>query len=253
MEACFAEIEGLCASLSDEQWQVQSLCPDWTVRETIGHTVGVEDALLGWEVSTDNPPAFAKMLKFTAEAPNLSSAAFAARVGEILDARRAELASLSDDDMSVPSFTPVGVQTYGRFMAIRIFDLWVHVRDCTIPLGLSGDDFGPGAEITLEEIEGSIGFIVGKKIGLPDGMSLRVDVTGPLARSIAVVVDGRARAVDPADLESPDVVLTVDSTNFIMLGCGRVDPQQKIDAGEITWSGDPHWGETAARSLAFTM
>ena len=66
-------------------------------------------------------------------------------------------------------------------------------------------------------------------------------------------VDGRAAAVDPASLSEPDVVLTADSTTFIMLACGRIDPQLKIDDGSISWSGDAHWGEQAARSLRFTM
>ena len=150
------------------------------------------------------------------------------------------------------SWTPVGVQTYADFLAIRIFDMWVHVRDCTIPLGRATDDSGPAAEITLDQVDRSIGYIVGKKVGLPDGMSLRADITGPVQRQLAVVVDGRAKAVDPESLESPDVVLTADSTTFTMLACGRINPQTKIDDGSISWSGDDHWGEHAARSLRFT-
>ena len=38
-----------------------------------------------------------------------------------------------------------------------------------------------------------------------------------------------------------------------MLACGRIDPQQRIDAGRISWTGDDTWGEKAARSLRFTM
>jgi len=38
-----------------------------------------------------------------------------------------------------------------------------------------------------------------------------------------------------------------------MLACGRIDPQQRIDAGRISWTGDDIWGEKAARSLRFTM
>ena len=147
----------------------------------------------------------------------------------------------------------MGVQSYGGFLAIRIFDMWVHVRDCTIPLGRATDDSGPAAEITMNQVEGSMGYIIGKKVGLPDGMSLRADITGPVERQMAVVVDGRAKAVDPGSLDSPDVVLTADSTTFIMLACGRIDPQSKIDDGSISWSGDAHWGEHAARSLRFTM
>jgi hypothetical protein len=38
-----------------------------------------------------------------------------------------------------------------------------------------------------------------------------------------------------------------------MLACGRVDPQERIDAGRISWSGDAAWGEKAAHNLRFTM
>ena len=252
-EACYREIDALCADLSDSDWEAQSLCPAWSVRQAIGHAVGVEDVLRGWEISTDQMPPFERMQALTDSAPAMASPEFRARVNEIFDARRADFAALTDDDMSRASFTPVGVQTYGRFLAIRIFDLWVHVRDCTIPLGRVTDDGGPGAEITLEEVERSIGYIIGKKVGLPDGMSLRVDVTGPLARRIGVLVEGRARAVDPAGLTEPDVVLSSDSTTLIMLACGRIDPQEMIDSGAISWRGDARWGEAAARNLRFTM
>ncbi len=232
---------------------MQSLCPAWTVRQALGHAVGVEDVILGWEVSTTNMPPFQKMQQLTDASSQMSASEFGARVNEIFDGRRAELANLSDDDIALPSFTPIGVQTYGDFLAIRVFDLWVHVRDCTIPLGRSSSDGGAAAEMTLDQVERSMGYIMGKKVGLPDGMSLRVDLTGPVERQLGVVVKGRANAVDPASIETPDVVLTADSTTFIMLACGRIDPQIKIDDGSISWSGDDHWGEQAARNLRFTM
>ena len=252
-EACFAEILGLCADLSDDEWTVQSLCPDWTARQAIGHAVGVEDVISGWEISTDSLPPFQKMQALIDASSQMSSAAFAARVAEIFDSRRADLVALSDEDIDRPSWTPVGVQSYGGFLAIRIFDLWVHVRDCTVPLGRGTDDSGPAAEIVMDQVERSIGYIIGKRVGLPDGMSLRADITGPVQRQMAVVVDGRAKAVEPGSLDSPDVVLAADSLTFILLACGRIDPQSKIDDGSISWSGDAHWGERAARSLRFTM
>ncbi len=252
-KACFTEISDLCADLSDDEWTVQSLCPDWTVRQAIGHAVGVEDVISGWEISTENMPPFQKMQALTDASASMSSAEFGARVAEIFDARRSDLTLLSDEDIDRRSWTPVGVQSYGGFLAIRIFDMWVHVRDCTIPLGRTTDDSGPTAEITLDQVERSIGYIIGKRVGLPDGMSLRADITGPVERRLAVVVAGRAKAVEPASLDSPDVVLTADSTTFTMLACGRIDPQTKIDDGSICWSGDAHWGEQAARSLRFTM
>ncbi len=253
-EACFGEITALCADLTEDEWQAQSLCPAWTVRQAMGHAVGAEHAICGWEISTDDLPPFERMQALTDASATMTAGEFVARVEEIFNTRRRDLAALTDDDVNRPSFTPVGVQPYWGFLAIRIFDLWVHVRDCTIPLGRASDDGGPAAEVSLDQVERSIGYIMGKRVGLPDGMSLRVEITGPVQRRLAVAVtDGRARAADPASLASPDVVLAADSTTFMMLACGRIDPQVKIDDRSITWSGDAHWGEHAARNLRFTM
>jgi hypothetical protein len=108
------------------------------------------------------------------------------------------------------------------------------------------------AEIAVDEVHRSIGYIVGKKVGLPDAMSVRFDLHGPVARQIAVVVvDGRAAPVD--GLVRADVVISADSTAFVMLACGRLDPDEMIESGRISWSGDEEWGENTARRLRFTI
>ncbi len=66
-----------------------------------------------------------------------------------------------------------------------------------------------------------------------------------------VAVDGRAGLVDSVD--QPTTELTADTETFIMLACGRIDPQERIDAGRISWTGDAEVGERAARNLRFTM
>ena len=134
---------------------------------------------------------------------------------------------------------------------MRIFDFWVHERDIAAPLGWPSDDSGPCAEIALAQVEGSLGYIVGKKIGLPDGASIVFHLTGPVKRDLAVVVEGRARAV--AHVEHPDVELTLDAMTFIQLAAGRIDPQRQIDAGLVTWSGNDQLGDRAARNLRFTI
>ena len=50
-----------------------------------------------------------------------------------------------------------------------------------------------------------------------------------------------------------DVTVTTDSTTFIQLACGRIDPQAQIDSGAVSWSGDDTLGDRAARNLRFTM
>ncbi len=252
LEQCYDAIEALCARMESAQWQVQSLCPDWTARDVLTHLGMMERVMTGW--LPDNPaevPPFARVAPYNEQVSALDDAAFADRLIEIFADRRADLANLRAEDLSRPSWTPVGEKTYGRFLEIRVFDFWVHERDITTPLGWPTDDAGPRAEIALAEVEGSLGYIVGKKIGLADGASIVFHLTGPLERDLSVVVDGRARVVDHVD--KPDVELTTDTVTFIQLACGRIDPQAQIDAGTVTWTGDGELGDRAARSLRFTM
>jgi len=247
LEHCYAAFEGLCGQLSDAEWRAQSLCPEWTVREVVDHVTSIEAVMAGWWPEDDTtPPPFERAGEFLAD-----RTAYPDKVRAVYDLRRRDLAALSSEDLGRPSWMPVGPGTYGRFLAIRVFDFWVHERDITTPLGRATDDTGVAAEIALAEVENSIGYIVGKKVGLPDGASITFDLTGPLVRQLHVTVDGRAARVER--LDDPDVVVTTDSTTFIQLACGRIDPQDQIDSGAVSWSGDGELGERAARNLRFTM
>lgn len=249
---CYDAIEGLCGRMDAQQWQVQSLCPAWTARDVVEHLAMMERVMAGWvPASAEDQPGFVRVASFNEEVAPLSDADFARRVTEIFAVRRQDLGSLTRQDMERPSWTPVGVKTFGRFLEIRVFDFWVHERDITTALGWPTDDTGPRAEISLGEVTGSLGYIVGKRIGLPDGTSIVFHVTGPLKRDLAVVVEGRAKVVD--HVAHPDVEFTTDFLTFMQLACGRIDPQTQIDQGKVTWTGNHDLGDRAARSLRFTM
>lgn len=252
LEGCYGAIEDLIGSLAPADWEVRSLCPDWDVRGVLTHLIGIEHVLLGWRpTSTDDPLPFDALGDYLRQTQAWSTDRLVTETGELFAGRRAELAGLTDEEFAAPCPTPVGPADYHRFMDIRVFDLWVHERDITTPLGRATDDGGPAAEATIDEIEASIGYIVGRKVGLPDGMSVAFHLTGPVTRDILVLVDGRAGRVDR--LDDPSVEVTADSLTFTQLACGRIDPQGAIDAGRISWTGDAEWGDRAARSLAFTM
>lgn len=251
LQACYASFEALCEDLGDAEWRAQSLCPDWTVRDVVNHVTSIEAVLAGWLPDDDKtPPPFEKAAEFLRDA-DAEGAAYVEAVRAVYDRRRRDLAALTDADLARPSWTPVGPATYGRFLHIRVFDFWVHERDITTPLGRDTDDAGTAAEIALAEVEGSLGYIVGKKVGLPDGKSVTFRLTGPIARELHVAVDGRAKKVDR--LDNPDATLSTDSTTFIQLACGRIDPQAQIDSGAVSWKGDDEIGDRAARNLRFTM
>ena len=128
---------------------------------------GIEDLLLGWAPqSADEWPPFQKMAEFETEMAEVGTDQLLERILKILDERRRELSELDDNAWNAECMTPVGPGTYGRFMNVRVFDFWVHQRDMTIPLGIEIEDSGVHAEIALDEVHGSLGFIAGKKIGL---------------------------------------------------------------------------------------
>ena len=249
---CYDAIESLAGRMDATGWGAQSLCPDWDMRGVIEHLGMMERVMTGWlPESADDVPPLDRIGPYHEEMAALDDAAFAARIGEIFARRRFDLSALIEADLTRPSWTPIGPRSYGGFLEIRIFDFWVHERDIATPLGWPTEDTGPRAEIALGQVEGSIGYIVGKKIGLPDGASIVFHLTGPVKRDLPVVVDGRASAVD--HVEHPDVELTTDTVTFVQLAAGRIDPQRQIDAGLVTWTGDPELGERAARTLKFTI
>ena len=57
-------------------------------------------------------------------------------------------------------------------MAIRSFDFWIHEQDIRVPLRRPGHTSGPAAELALDEVRRSFGYIVGKRAGIPDGSSV---------------------------------------------------------------------------------
>jgi uncharacterized protein (TIGR03083 family) len=252
LEQCYDAIESICARLHSAQWQTQSLCPDWTARDVVSHLGMMERVMTGWlPSSADEVAPLDRIAPYQAEVAGLDDEAFGGRITDIFASRRADLAKMTDGDLALPSWTPIGPRTYGGFLEIRIFDFWVHERDVTTPLGWPTDDAGPRAEIALGQVEGSIGYIVGKKVGLPDQTSIVFHLTGPIERDISVLVDGRAKQVEHID--SPTVELTTDSTTFIQLAAGRIDPQTQIDSGKVSWTGDSQLADRAARNLRFTI
>jgi uncharacterized protein (TIGR03083 family) len=252
LEQCYDAIESVCARLTGPQWQTQSLCPDWTARDVVTHLGMMERVMTGWlPTSAEELAPVDRIGPYQQEVAALDDQAFATRITEIFSARRADLAELTADDIARPSWTPIGLRTYGGFLEIRVFDFWVHERDIATPLGWPTDDGGPRAEIALGQVESSIGYIVGKKVGLPDHTSIVFHLTGPITKDIAVIVEGRAKQLDRVG--HPTVELTTDSTTFIQLAAGRIDPQAQLDEGTVLLAGDLDLANKAAHNLRFTI
>ena len=252
LDACWESVVEFFSQIDSPQWQTPSLCPEWTVKGVAAHMVSVEEVLSNWLPSgLDTPPPFEKVPGYFDAAMQMTHADLVAHMKNTFDVRRQNLSQTTEDDFAQPSITPVGPATYGRFMAVREFDFWMHERDCRTPLGMETDNGGPPAEMALNEVHLSIGYIAGKKIGLGEGQSIHFDITGSVERDIYVRVEDRASECEA--LDAPTTTLHCDSMAFMNQACGRIDPEVAISEGAISWSGDVELGAHAARNLRFTM
>ena len=241
----------LLDDLDNADWQAQSLCPSWRVRQVVAHLDGIEEALSGWRPAGDAPAPFEMVGQVFAEVDDWPPDRLLDRFRTVLASRRTELLAADAGLFDEVSWTPVGVQTYGRFMAIRNFDFWVHEQDIRVPLGRRGHTSGPAAELALDEVRRSFGYIVGKRAAVPDGASVLVELHGPIEAQLAAVVDGRARVVD--NLEHPDAIVRTDFLTFMLLACGRIDPETHLVDDNVELRGNKELASQLVRNLRFTI
>jgi len=135
-------------------------------------------------------------------------------------------------------------------MQIRAFDCWMHEQDIRAALGTPGDESGMAVEVSLDEMETAMGFVVGKKAGAPEGASVTFDLTGDTSRRVHVLVDGRA-AVVPQLPGPATATLSMPVIVFTRLAGGRADAAGL--SGLVTISGDDELGRRVLDQLAYTI
>jgi uncharacterized protein (TIGR03083 family) len=256
----WSSIDGLLVTLPPEEWARPTCLPGWSVQDVVSHIVGGEMGLTGEAppVTTNDVKAFDHVHNdigaineywvdwLRTEPPAQVLVRF-----RDATARRAEaLESMSPADFDTPSWTPSGQDTYARYMRIRLFDCWMHEQDIRYALGRLGNEDGLCAEMSLDEITAALGYVVGKRAGAPDGSSVTFRLTGPVERSIHVVVEGRARVVD--SLPGPaTTTLVLPSSLFARLCGGRTQVADRLS--EIQFEGDSELGSRVAHALPFTI
>ncbi len=248
-------IDTLLDELPEEGWKTPTPLPGWCVQAVVAHMIGTESFLEG--ISPPAPDIDVKSLDHVRNdigamnecwvrgLSGESGAAMLERFREVTGGRREVLADMPDDVWNAATPTPAGMDSYGRFMRIRVFDCWMHEQDIRVALQRpSSDDEleGPASQLSLDEVATSMGFVVGKLAQAPDGSRILFDLTGPLARGIRVAVDGRAQVVDDFGGKEPTATVRLDALQFTRLAGGR--PLCPARAQDVELDGDT---EVAAR------
>ena len=255
-------IDALLAGLTDEQWQAPTGLPGWTVHDVVAHIVGTETMLSGQPVP-DSDAGKADHVRNEIGAMNerwvdhlrsRSPQEMLATFRETMAQRRAALTAMSDDEWNTVTLTPAGPDSYGRFMRVRVFDCWMHEHDIRDAVSAPAPDVaygGADARLALDEMASSMGFVVAKKGGAPDGSRVELNLTGPLARTIRVAIDGRAAVVDDFGDQQPTAAITVDGRQFVRLAGGR--PMAGHAPQAVEYGGDEAVGTRIVENLAYVI
>lgn len=250
----------LCGRFTDGDWASPTCLPGWNVKDVVSHIIGTESMLLGEPAPAVDVPAYEHVKNPTARFNEAWVESLRGVPGdEVLErfravtAKRADaLRAMSQADFDQPSWTPVSPEeTYGRFMRIRHFDCYLHELDIRAAIGAADREDPSHVGSAVREPLSALGYIVGKKAGLPRDTTVRLRLTGPVNEAHHVVVEERAKVVDALDGE-PTAEVALPAVLFLRLSGGRVDAMPYI-GHEITFEGDHELAARLATNLAFTI
>ncbi|HMZ15151.1 MAG TPA: maleylpyruvate isomerase family mycothiol-dependent enzyme [Mycobacterium sp.] len=262
--ASWDAIGRLLDGLPDDDWDAPTSLPGWQVRDVLAHIAGTEAMLLGMspaepdvDVSTldhVHNPIGALNERWVRHLRAESAPAVLERFHELNGRRRSMLTKMIPEAWNALTQTPAGPDTYGRFMRIRVFDCWMHEQDIRDALNRPSTDAelgGDDTRVALDEVVASMGFVIGKKGGAPDGARILIELNGPVARSIRVSVQGRAEVVEDFWGPEPTTTISLDGLQFTRLCGGR--PMTPARPQAIDYDGDVAVGERIVSNLSYVI
>jgi len=261
LTTCWASIRELCESISPAEWDIATDCPGWSVRDNLSHLIAIERRLLGLPndpALTEYPPYVQNEIgRFNEDAIALRrhrpGTELLAEFTDVTAQRERMLAAMSTEDFDRPGWSPIGEVPYRQFMTVRLFDCWAHEQDMRRALARPGHLTGPVVDTVMAWHRRSLGFIVGKKAGAPDGAVVVFSVTGPTAAQYVVEVHDRRAAVVDTSSAAPTATLTLDTETFNALLCGRWTADYARSRGTLTFDGDTALAGAVAGAMAYVF
>ncbi|WP_068175680.1 maleylpyruvate isomerase family mycothiol-dependent enzyme [Mycobacterium sp. UM_CSW] len=262
--AVWDSIDALLDGLPEGDWLAPTPLPGWDVKAVVSHIIGTESFLAG--IAAPQPDIDVSALDhvrndigvmnecWVRHLSGESGAEVLARFRDITADRRKALAGMSEEEWNAVMPTPVGPETYGRFMRVRTFDCWMHEQDIREALSRPSSEselVGPASQLSLDEIAATMGYVVGKRGKAPDGSRILFELTGPVARDIRVSVDGRAQLVEDFGGQDPTVTIRLDGLQFTRLAGGR--PMCPARAQDIELGGDKDIARQIVENLNFVI
>lgn len=258
LDQTWGSIDQTLRPRSIEFYDAPTPCPGWSVRDVLSHLVGFE--LMGrgepvplhvgtWPDYVKNP---------LGEINEAYVETYRSRSGiEVLDLFRETtcrsldaLRRLSDAEWEKVGWSPEGERTYHRFQETRVLDSWIHLQDIRDALLEPTDDHGPGEEIVVNRVEAALPFVLGKKAQVPDGVSVQINLSGRLARTILLGVEGGRASAIKRTASAPNLELTTPVALFWRRAAGRITANALLSASATDVRGDEALAKSFAEALA---
>ena len=261
LESVWRSVDGLCTTFAEREWKTPTDCPGWSVQDQVSHMIGIESQLLARPEPNHTPRDLSHVRNEQGKRNevaidwrrNWAGARVLEEFRQVTGERLRVLRAMTAEDFSAECQTPIGPGTVRDLLGIRLFDCCVHEQDIRRAVGRPGHLEGPAAEDSIERVSNVMPYVIGRKVGAPDGTTVVFDVTGPTGRILSIGVEGgRARLTD-APPTSPDLRLTMDSETFACLGCGRWEPGGLIASGRVRFEGDRQLGEAIVAQMNFLI
>jgi uncharacterized protein (TIGR03083 family) len=253
-----ADLRAVAAELDDEEWDVPTDCPGWTVRDVLAHVVALEEHLAGIDSGSSDVVGSAPVVtpEWTEEGVEArrgrAVADLLCDLGAALTAREEQLSRelVGAEPGGQPPRVPAGLTwDWDTLLRNRAIDMWIHGQDIRRAVGRPGGSSNTGAAVTLASFTAALPFVLGRKVRPPVGTSVVWEVTGTHHATVAVGIDESRRAVPLSDAPAePTTRLVMDTETFTALVAGRGDPS----AAPVQISGDTDLGRQTLAAMAVT-
>ena len=261
LEQTWSSIDRLVRPQPPEAYDAMTPCPGWTVRDVLSHLLGFEMMLRGapvpefhgeWPAYVHNPigefnEAFVQNYR---EAPGI----------DVLDHLREQCATslvalraLNVAGWEKVGWSPEGERPYHRFQETRVVDSWIHLQDVRDALLQPEDDHGPGEEIVVNRFEAGLPFVVGKRMKAADGTIVQVNLSGRLARTVLIGVDGGRAVALSLSADVPTLEVTTPVALFWRRCAGRISASAFLAASATEVRGSHSLAQTFADSLVLMI
>lgn len=261
LDQTWSSIERTMAQRDEDAYDLPTPCPGWSVRDVMSHLIGFEMMLRGGPVPEHHGPYPEHVKNPIGEFNEAFVEAYRSTPGsELLDLFRATtahslaaLGALSDEEWEKVGWSPEGERPYHRFQETRVLDSWIHLQDIRDALLEPADDHGPGEEIVVNRFESALPYVLAKKAKAKDGTLVRVTLTGRLARSVLLSVEGGRASAIPSSAAVPDLELTTAVALFWRRAAGRISAQSFLRASATDVRGDEELAAALAEGLAIMI